>query len=79
MILEHLDFVAGMFTLSAVWALGNKNKMGFLLGVTSNILWIAYALLNGHTHGIILECAPLLVLNTYNYFKWKRMETNGIR
>lgn len=79
MIIEHLDFIAGLFTLSAVWALGNKNKNGFLLGVASNILWIAYSLTNGHTHGIILECIPLLFLNTYNYFKWRGTHLPSIK
>jgi hypothetical protein len=70
--MEGLDFIAGTLTLAAVWVLGNKNKNGFLLGVTSNIAWIAYALTHQHTFGIIWECLPLIFINTRNYIKWSR-------
>ena len=69
-----LHWLAGIFTLLGVYVVGRKNKYGFILAIISNLLWIAYVLICGHTYGIMLECLPLLFVNTWNFIKWRRDE-----
>ena len=69
-----MDYVAGVLTLIGVWLVGNKNKYGFIAALLSNIVWIIYSLLYRHTYGIIIECLPLIAINTRNYIKWKKEE-----
>lgn len=67
-----LHWLAGAFTLLGVYTIGNKSKWGFIFALISNILWITYVLICWHTFGILLECVPLLIINTRNFIKWYR-------
>ena len=69
-----IDIVAGVLTLLGVYMVGNKNKFGFLIALASNIAWITYVIVTGHTFGVALECLPLTVINLRNFIKWRKEE-----
>lgn len=69
-----MSFVAGILTLVGVYLVGDKNKYGFIIALASNIVWIAYSMSTGEAPGVILECAPLTVINARNFYKWHKEE-----
>ena len=69
-----MDYLAGICELLAVYIIGNKNKNGFLIALSCNLLWIAHVFINGETYGLLIVSTPLFFLNIINYFKWKKSE-----
>ena len=70
-----MDFFAGIVELAGCWTLGNKKKIGFLLNLLSNILWIFYVLAFGTTYGLLLVVVPAAFINIRNYLNWVTIET----
>ncbi len=71
-----MDLLAGLFELLALWLLGRKQKIGFLLGAVCNVLWMVYVLSTGHTYGLLLVVVPAFAINLKNFNKWRSDETN---
>lgn len=66
-----LDFVAGGFELAASYTIGNKKRVGFLLNIVGNALWV-YLAFSYRLYGLLLVCVPALGLNVRNFVKWQR-------
>ncbi len=66
-----LDYVAGIFDISGVWVIGNKNKYGFLLTMLGNILWVAVAFKTG-VFGLLIVVVPAIFVNIRNFIKWSK-------
>jgi hypothetical protein len=64
------DILIGLIELYALWLIRNRNRYGFLLGVTAGISWILYALVNQHTYGLIIICLPAAYLNLTGFRLW---------
>lgn len=71
-----MDWLAGILELLAVWLVGNKRKIAFLVGFAGNVAWFIYVLWEGHTYGLLLVCVPVAGINLRNYVKWAREERN---
>lgn len=68
-----LDWIIFLGNMIAVWLLGDKNKFGFVVRASINLVWIAL--------GIVINSIPLIVagmifaiLNTRGFWKWKKEE-----
>ena len=66
-----IDFVAGGLELTALYAVGNKKRYSFLLGVLVDLLWM-YVAITARIYGLLLVVIPAMVLNIRNYVKWGR-------
>jgi len=52
---------------------GNKNKVGWALGVLTQVFWIAYAIATKQ-YGFILGALAYSYVYGRNYLKWRREE-----
>ena len=69
-----LDWLAMSLSLLAVWMLGNKNKIGFLVFVAANALWVALGLTLIHSYGIVVGNLFFLVSNARGFANWWKEE-----
>ena len=69
-----LDWLAMSLSLLAVWMLGNKNKIGFLVFVAANALWLALGLTLIHSYGIVVGNLFFLVSNARGFANWWKEE-----
>lgn len=65
-----MDFIIAALELSGGWVVGNKNKIGFLLLMASNVGWVLWVLITKQTYGLLLVVIPAFVINIRNYIKW---------
>ena len=70
-----IDWVAGAFELIGSWCVGNKWKIGFISNLIGNVAWI-YVALTTQIYGLLLVVVPSIVINTMNFFKWRKYD-NG--
>jgi len=73
-----VDWFAACFEIAALWLVGNKNKVGFLLGLVCNIAWIYYALNTKTAYALVFVCSVYFLLNIRNYIKWSREEAGSV-
>jgi hypothetical protein len=67
-----VDWLAMALSLLAVWLLGNKNQLGFLVFIAANALWIVLGLTMIHSYGIVFGNLFFLVSNFRGYLKWMK-------
>lgn len=67
-----MDYIAGIFEMIALYVLGDKNRYGFVFMICGSLLWISYALYNGHSYGLLIPCVPAIFINIRNFVKWGR-------
>jgi len=73
-----VDWFAACFEIAALWLVGNKNKVGFLLGLVCNVLWIFYALNTKTAYALVFVCTIYFFLNIRNYVKWSGEEDGSV-
>ena len=69
-----MDFIIALVELLGSWVVGNKNKLGFILLMISNISWILYVLINKQTYGLLLVVIPAFFINVRYFIKWKNQK-----
>lgn len=65
-----IDWLAIGSSLGALYLLGNKNRIGFLLFVLSNICYFAIGIMT-ESAALILGSLIFFITNTRGFFKWK--------
>lgn len=68
-----MDFLAAAFELVASYVIGNKKRIGFLLNLIGNSIWI-YVACRMQIYGLLLVVLPAMVLNVRNYRKWRMIK-----
>ena len=73
MLLQYygIDWLAMVLTFTAIWLIGDKNKLGFYIMMGGNSCWIVLGLL---THSLALVIANILFmsLNVRAIIHWSR-------
>ena len=54
------DWAATLFTFASLYLLGNKMRMGFLLGVLANFFWFSYGFMTDSIANMV--CSTVIVL-----------------
>jgi nicotinamide riboside transporter PnuC len=77
-----LDWVATILSLYSIWLITDLKKTGFLVGVTSSIIWIAIGI-NSNLIGLLVLNFVIIVIYIKGYFTWrkkycKNIEVNNI-
>ena len=67
--IEYSGWVASIVTLMGVWAIGNKCRWGFLLGVLGEMFWIVYSY-HMHSWELGLMSAVFVFVYFRNYWRW---------
>jgi hypothetical protein len=55
------------------WLVGSRKRVGFLLAVAMQLVWIGFALDSGQW-GFIASAAVFSAVNVRNYLRWKRLD-----
>ncbi len=65
-----IDWVAMALSLLAVYLLGQKNRLGFVSFMLSNVLWAVVGLL-ADSMGIFIGNLVFLAMNLHGFLKWR--------
>ncbi len=68
-----IDWVAMVLTFLAIWQIGNKNKIGFILMMCGNASWVAVGYLTGSVAMIIANII-FFSMNLRAIIKWSMPE-----
>lgn len=71
-----LDWISMALSLLAVYLLGQKNRIGFISFMISNVGWIIIGIW-ADSYGIIVGNIVFLGLNLRGYFKWQAEDGAG--
>ncbi|MBN2212415.1 MAG: nicotinamide mononucleotide transporter [Sedimentisphaerales bacterium] len=66
-----VDWVAMIFTLTAIYLLGNKNKTGFISMMIGNGCWAIFGILT-HSYALIVANAIFFIMNIRGFIRWKK-------
>ncbi len=66
-----IDWLAMVLTFLAIWQLGNKNRIGFIIMMSGNSCWIAVGVMTDSLAMIIANIVFFL-MNARALFKWMK-------
>lgn len=66
-----IDWLAMLLTFLAIWQIGNKKKIGFMIMICANFSWIAVGYLS-ESIAMIIANAVLIVMNIIAIIKWSK-------
>ncbi len=66
-----LDWIATAAGLAAVYFLGNKNKIGFVLFIISSLCWISFGVITGSI-AVIVGSSIFVVLHIRGLRHWRK-------
>ena len=66
---QGIDWLAMIFTFVAIWQIGNKNKIGFVIMMTGNSCWIAIGVMTDSLAMIIANIV-FFIMNMRALIKW---------
>ncbi|CAM3417196.1 nicotinamide mononucleotide transporter [Parendozoicomonas haliclonae] len=66
-----IDWIAMVLTFLAIWQIGNKNKIGFLLMMGGNSSWIAIGYLS-ESMAMIIANIIFFSMNLRAIIKWSK-------
>lgn len=73
-----IDWLALVLTFLAIWQIGNKNKIGFLIMMAGNSCWIAVGVMTDSL-AMILANVIFLLMNARALVKWmKEAKSNEV-
>lgn len=65
------SYILSAVSLTSLWLMGNKNKLGIIVGLAGQILWLAYALMLKQ-YGLIIGVVAYTIIHVRNLLKWIR-------
>lgn len=66
-----LQAILSALGISGVWLTGEKNIVGWLLGILYNVLWIVYAIFTAQ-YLFIVVCLVYIWVYANAYMKWRK-------
>lgn len=71
-----LSWIAGSVDLIGLWLIGSKSRLGFLVNILADFLWIWLAIEVPETRGLLLIAIPAIVVNLRGFLRWKHEKEN---
>ena len=71
-----VDWIAMLFTLVAIYQLGNKQRSGFVLMIIGNSFWIGLGVFTASL-ALIVANAVFAAMNVRGLWKWSREARGG--
>ena len=68
-----VDWIAMVLTFLAIWQIGNKNKIGFILMMFGNASWIVVGYLTGSLAMVIANLI-FMSMNLRAILKWSKSD-----
>lgn len=72
-----IDWVAMCLTFSAIYLLGNKSRMGFVVMMIGNLCWTLIGLW-AQSYAMILANLGFLTMNLRGFMKWAPPAETGV-
>lgn len=66
---QILPVMLSVFTIIGMWLIGNKNKLGWVVGLLNQSLWVTFAVIF-KAWGLLPLTVVLIVVYTRNLYKW---------
>lgn len=70
-----IDWLALVLTFLAIWQIGNKNKIGFILMMCGNTSWIAIGFLSD-SMAMMIANVIFFTMNVRALVKWSQSEVS---
>ena len=67
------SFILSALSLLSLWLMGNKNKLGIVVGLANQLLWVVYALMLKQ-YGLLVGVCAYTIIHIRNLEKWTREE-----
>ncbi|BDD03961.1 hypothetical protein [Aureibacter tunicatorum] len=71
-----IDWIGISLALLAVYLLGNKKKLGFIVFAISNIVWMYLGFVMMNSIGTAVGNSIFLIINIRGYINWQNETTN---
>ncbi|WP_434361172.1 PnuC protein [Parasalinivibrio latis] len=66
-----IDWAAMVLTFLAIWQIGNKNRVGFVLMMVGNGCWVSLGVMTGSL-AMVVANVLFLLMNVRALLKWSR-------
>lgn len=66
-----LDWAAMVLTFVSLYLLGNRNRLGFVMGIGANFFWFSYGFMSGSLANMLCSVVVML-LQFRGWQKWNR-------
>ena len=66
---DGVDWIAMCLTFSAIYLLGNKSRIGFVVMMLGNLLWCIISL-RAHSYAMIIANLGFFSMNVRGFIKW---------
>jgi len=69
--MELFSWILSAIGIISYYILGRKNRWGWIINASYQLVWIIYALLT-HQYGFIIVCVFFFVVAMKNFFHWNK-------
>lgn len=64
-----IDWIAMLFTFAAIYCLGNKSRVGFIIMMLGNACWVVIGILTSSV-AMVIANAVFFFMNARGWLKW---------
>ena len=65
------SYILSALSLLSLWLMGNKNKLGIVVGLANQLLWVVYALMLKQ-YGLLIGVIAYTIIHIRNLVKWSK-------
>ena len=65
------SFILSALSLLSLWLMGNKNKLGIVVGLANQLLWVVYAVMLKQ-YGLLIGVIAYTIIHIRNLAKWSK-------
>ena len=65
------SFMLSALSLLSLWLMGNKNKLGIVVGLANQLLWVVYAVMLKQ-YGLLIGVIAYTIIHIRNLAKWSK-------
>ena len=67
-----MDWAVGIIVLMAKWTIGQKNRWGWIMNITADVLMTILAVRNPEIRGFLIITIPSIIISTRNFISWSK-------
>ncbi len=65
------SFILSALSLLSLWLMGNKIKLGIVVGLANQLLWVVYAVMLKQ-YGLLIGVIAYTIIHIRNLAKWSK-------
>lgn len=67
-----MDWAVGIIVLMAKWTIGQKNRWGWIMNITADVLMTILAVRNPEIRGFLIITIPSIIISSQNFISWSK-------